>query len=104
MPDSVIFEYCECHRQSYAVIGSQRCATSLDPAILYVGLDRIVEGIAHAHTYHVHVVQQHNGLMLLISFTGWLAYDHAVLFVAFIRQIQSFCKLAQVVGHSFLMM
>ena len=39
-----------------------------------------------------------------MSRTGSLAYHHAVLLVAFVLQMQSFCKLAKIVGYAFLMM
>ena len=94
MNDGVVFQHCQRHRQSDAVVGTQRGATGFHPAILSVSIYGVVQGVFHAHTDHVHVIQQHDGFCTFVPLGGRFTDDYAVLGVTFILQVQSLGKLA----------
>ena len=99
MYDVVVLQYGECHGESYAVVGAQRRAASLEPAVVLVGVDGVGEGIGHSDAHHVHVVEQYDGFCLLVARCGGFADDDAVLLVAFVLQVEPLGELAQVVGY-----
>ena len=100
MDNVVALQHGESHRQSDAVVGAQRRAAGLHPAIFDVGLYRVVQRVAHTYADHVHVVKQHDGFGSFVAWCSGFADDYAVLFVALIRQAETFGKLAKIVGHA----
>ena len=101
MYDILAFQHSKCHGKSDTVVSAKRSASRLHPFVLHIGLNGCVQRVVHAHAHHVHVVQQHDGLCSFMSRRGGFADDDAVLCIALVRQVQSFCKLAEIVCHTF---
>ena len=103
MYDVRILQDGERHRQTDAIVGTQRGAARLHPSVFRIGLNRCRQRIDHPHTDHIHVVQQYDRLCLLIPFGGRLADHDTVGGIPFIVQMQTLSKLTQKVSHAFFM-
>ena len=84
MDNIVALEHGKGHRQSDAVVGTQRRAAGLHPAIFDVGLYGVVQRVCHTDADHVHVVEQYDGFGPFVAWCSGFTDDDAVFFVAFI--------------------
>ena len=97
--DILVFQHCQRHRQTDAVVGTERRAARLHPAIFLICLDGGMERVVHPHAHHIHVVQYHDGGRSLATGCRRLSNHDAVLLVAIIFQPQPLGKVTQKVCH-----